>query len=73
MIVELKKSVDEKRSAEIAEKLKAVNIRKNGHSVLVTPSSLKELPSEFSGEAAEFFVMSDDIQLASRNYKKNKA
>ncbi len=72
MIVELKNSVDERRSAEIAEKLKAVNIRKNGHSVLITPSALKELPAEFTNEAAETFVMNDDIQLASRTYKKTK-
>lgn len=72
MIVELKNSVDEKRSAEIAEKLKAVNIRKNGHSILITPSALKELPTEFTNEAAETFVMNDDIQLASRSYKKTK-
>lgn len=72
MIVELKNSVNEKRSAEIAEKLKAIHIRKNEHSVLVTPSSLKELPAEFSQETSEFFVMNDDMQLASRKYKPTK-
>lgn len=72
MIVELKNSVNEKRSAEIAEKLKAIHIRTNEHSVLVTPSSLKELPAEFSQETAGFFVMNDDIQLASRKYKPTK-
>lgn len=72
MIVELKDSVDEQKALGIAEKLKAVHIRKNGHSVLVTPSALKEVPSEFAKEVAETFVMNDDIQLASRSYKKTK-
>lgn len=72
MIVELKDSVDEQKALGIAEKLKAIHIRKNGHSVLVTPSSLKEVPGEFTKEVSETFVMNDDIQLASRNYKKTK-
>jgi 3-deoxy-7-phosphoheptulonate synthase len=72
MIVELKDSVDEQKALGIAEKLKAVHIRKNGHSTLVTPSALKEVPGEFINDVAETFVMTDDIQLASRNYKKTK-
>lgn len=72
MIVELKDSVDEQKALGIAEKLKAVHIRKNGHSTLITPSALKEIPGEFTNDVAETFVMNDDIQLASRNYKKTK-
>lgn len=72
MIVELKDSVDEQKALGIAEKLKAIHIRKNGHSVLVTPSALKEVPSEFIQDVAEAFVMNDDMQLASRSYKKTK-
>ncbi len=72
MIVELKDSVDEQKALGIAEKLKAVHIRKNGHSTLVTPSALKEVPGEFINDVAETFVMTDDIQLASSNYKKTK-
>jgi 3-deoxy-7-phosphoheptulonate synthase len=72
MIVELKDSVDEQKALGIAEKLKAVHIRKNGHSTLVTPSALKEVPGEFINDVAETFVMTDDIQLASRHYKKTK-
>lgn len=72
MIVELKDSVDEQKALGIAEKLKAVHIRKNGHSTLVTPSALKEVPGEFINDVAETFVMTDDIQLASRHFKKTK-
>lgn len=70
MIIELKNSVDEKRAMEIAEALKAIHIRKGDHSVLVSSSGMKEVPAGYEKEVDKSYVMNDDIQLASRNYKK---
>jgi 3-deoxy-7-phosphoheptulonate synthase len=70
MIIELKNTVTESRAQELAEKAKAFCVHYEGKFVLVTSSSQKELSAGFEKETERFTVMSDDMQLASRAWKK---
>lgn len=66
MIIHLKDNVNSDRVKEIATELEAVFFDKT----LITSSSVKELDSRFESEVDELFVMDNDLQLASRNYKQ---
>ncbi len=70
MIIELKKTVDEKRAQEIAAELKAFCIHYESGFVLITPSSTKALDTKFESEADRVTVLNDDMQLSSRAWKK---
>jgi 3-deoxy-7-phosphoheptulonate synthase len=68
MIIHLKSSVSEDRSRELADELQAIRFKSGTQYVLVTSSSVKQLPSSLSDDTEEYFVMDSDIQLASRKY-----
>jgi 3-deoxy-7-phosphoheptulonate synthase len=68
MIIHLKPSVSEDRSKELADELQAIRFKSDIQYVLVTSSSIKQLPSSLSDDAEDYFVMDNDIQLASRKY-----
>ncbi len=72
MIIHLKSSVDEASAQNLAWKNASILIRKEKGHVLVTVSGLKELPANLETHTDEFFVTSSDIQLASKEYKKEK-
>ena len=68
MIIHLKSSVDEPRSIELADELKAIRFKSGDQYVLVTSSKIQLLPNEVADETEAYFVMDSDIQLASRKY-----
>lgn len=68
MIIHLKNSVDKATAEKLAQQSKSILIEKEQF-VLVTPSALKELPAGFEAHTDAFWVMNDDIQLASKKYK----
>ncbi|MBT29956.1 MAG: 3-deoxy-7-phosphoheptulonate synthase [Thalassobius sp.] len=68
MIVHLKDNISEQESLKIAEKLKAIVVRGKNNKLLVASSKMKALPEEVAEFVEESFVLSSDIQLASRDY-----
>ena len=68
MIIHLKNSVSDAEVVKISEALDAFHIKKPEHHVLVTPSALKEVPSEYESITEESFVFPNDMQLASADY-----
>lgn len=72
MILHLKSHITESRAEEIAKSLKAIRYVKNGQNVLITGSSLKEVPAQFEGDVDEFWPFDNDIQLASKKYINGK-
>jgi len=68
MIIQLKKSIDKNEAALLAAQNKAFHIQDNGAEVLITSSSLKELPQDLKDKAENHWVFDNDMQLASRKY-----
>ena len=68
MIIQLKKSIDKNEAAALAAQNKAFHIQDNGAEVLITSSSLKELPQDLKDKADNHWVFDNDMQLASREY-----
>ncbi len=68
MIIHLKNSVSDTEIAKIAKALDAFHIKKPEHHVLVTPSALKDVPSEYESITEESFIFPNDMQLASADY-----
>ena len=71
MILHLKNSVEAARAREIADSLNAFHIHQGQH-VLITGSSLKEVPDQFTSEVEDHWVFESDIQLASKKYRAEK-
>ncbi len=72
MILELKNKVDREQAEKIAEKIKAFLIVTEGKHTLITGASMKEVPAEIENEVERYWVFDNDIQLASKKYRKNK-
>lgn len=72
MIIHLKSSINQEQAANLAATNKAFHIKSKGANVLITSSSLKELPSELVPVTDEYWVFENDMQLASRKYKSSK-
>lgn len=70
MIIHLKNNILLEKAKEIANSLKAKIITENNKIILITPSSLKQITNELKQNIDDYFVMENDIQLASRNYIK---
>ena len=70
MIIHLKTTVSEQRATEIAQELKAIHVNKANQHILITSSSVKELDTSYTNEVDEYFPMSSDIQLSSKDYRK---
>lgn len=68
MIIQLKKSIDKNEAALLAAQNKAFHIQDNGAEVLITSSSLKELPQDLKEKVENHWVFDNDMQLASRKY-----
>lgn len=69
MIIHLKENVTDEKAVELAATASAIYYKKNGIHVLITGSGQKELPTELEAFTEAHFVMSSDIQLASKDYK----
>jgi 3-deoxy-7-phosphoheptulonate synthase len=72
MIVHLNKKSSEAAAKTLAEQTKSIHFFNGSNHVLVTSSKLKELPKELTDVAESFFPTSSDIQLASKEYLKEK-
>jgi 3-deoxy-7-phosphoheptulonate synthase len=70
MIIHLNKDINSAEAAKIAEQIKAFHIHSEGKEVLITSSSVKDLPAEVKGKSEEHWVFANDMQLASREYRK---
>jgi len=70
MIIHLKNTILLEEAKIIAKSLKAKIITENNTIILITPSSLKSIPDELKQNIDDYFIMENDIQLASRKYKK---
>ncbi len=69
MIIHLKNTVAEATAHEIGQQLQASRFQADGHFVLVTPFTLKQLPDEIAPLVEASWPMDSDIQLASKRYK----
>lgn len=70
MIIHLNKDINSAEAAKIAEQIKAFHIHSEGKEVLITSSSVKELPAEVKNKTEDHWVFANDMQLASREYRK---
>ncbi len=68
MIIHLKNSVTDTEVSKIAEDLNAFHIKKPDFHVLVTPSALQEVPTQYESITEESFAFPNDMQLASADY-----
>ncbi len=68
MILHTKAGISEAQAHEIAKATQSAIFKKDDYYVLVTPSKMKETPTEFSGHIQAEWPMNDDIQLASKSY-----
>lgn len=69
MIIELKNTISAEKAAELALQHKAFHIIEGEKNVLITSSSLKEVPDGLENDAEKFWTFKDDMQLASREYR----
>ena len=68
MIIHLKSSVTDAEIAKVAEDLDAFHIKKPDFHVLVTPSALQEVPTQYESITEASFAFPNDMQLASADY-----
>jgi len=72
MIIQLKKNIDSAILNEMALSLNAFHIVRQDSDLLITSSSLKEIPGPYEKHVDEFWVFHSDMQLSSRSFQKNK-
>ena len=72
MILELKNNVSKEEAAQLALSLKAFMIQDYEKTVLITGSSLKEVPENIQSKVNASWAFNNDIQLASKKYKAEK-
>lgn len=68
MIIHLKKEVGQNVADEWNSRLKAISFRTEERIIMVTETSVKELPNDFERYVDAFWVFDNDIQFASRKY-----
>ncbi len=69
MILELKNNVSKEEATQMALSLKAFMIQDYEKTVLITGSSLKEVPENIQSKVNASWAFNNDIQLASKKYK----
>jgi len=69
MIIHLKKDVTFSDAENLAISCKAFHITSDDQEILITSSSVKELPSSLDGKVEDYWVMESDMQLAARKYR----
>ena len=69
MIIHLNKDITASTASQLAEKIKAFHIHSQDREVLITSSSIKEVPSEVTSFTEKHWVFENDMQLASRAYR----
>lgn len=68
MIIHTQATTTEEQAHELAKATTSAIFHDGSRYVLVTPSKLKEVPSEFDSMVEQSWPMDTDIQLASSNY-----
>jgi len=69
MIIHLKSTTSKEAATELAVAAKAILLNDNGTHVLVTSSKVSELPTALEAATEQFWPMSTDLQLGSREYR----
>ncbi|MDX1653022.1 MAG: 3-deoxy-7-phosphoheptulonate synthase [Brumimicrobium sp.] len=69
MIIQLKKGLAPHEISDLANKTKAFHIREEERDILITSSSVKELPKVLEDKTDNHWIFANDMQLASREYK----
>lgn len=72
MILHLKEGISDDKGREIASKLDAFFYKRNNQFILITGSSLKNVPADIEKDVEDFWSMDSDIQLASKKYSNKK-
>lgn len=70
MVITLKPDVTATKANEVGKELQAIVIKENGNFTLITPNKLKKVDDKYTSIISGSVVFDDDIQLASRKYKK---
>lgn len=70
MILHLDPSISDAELLEMNQKYYAVTLKKDTELVVVTASKVQEVDEKFKPYIKEQFVFADDIQLASRKYRR---
>ncbi|UKN02211.1 3-deoxy-7-phosphoheptulonate synthase [Paracrocinitomix mangrovi] len=68
MIAHFSENIGNEKALAIAEDLKAFMFKEGDKYVVITSSSMKELPQEYKSLATETFVFDTDMQLSARSY-----
>jgi len=68
MIAHIKQGVDQAQIEELISALNGILITENSRDIIVTSSSIKEIPGRFENIVEEIFLFDSDIQLANINY-----
>ena len=72
MVIHLNKNIADSKAKELAEAAKCIHFFDGTQHVLVSSSKLRELPAALSEFTSGFFPTSSDIQLASKEYLKER-
>lgn len=72
MIIKLKQGLSSSEKEAIASELSAFLIQEDGQDILITGSSLKEIPNHLQDKTEQNWVFANDIQLASQKYKSSR-
>lgn len=70
MIIRLKADISETKANELGKELKSFVVKEEGSWVLVTPSKMKEVENKYQQFVDNVVPFADDIQLASRKYRR---
>jgi len=70
MIIQLKNNIQQTQAAQLAAEHQAFLIHEDGFFQLITGSGVKELPQSLESHTEQFWAFTDDIQLASKKYRK---
>jgi 3-deoxy-7-phosphoheptulonate synthase len=71
MIITLKSTVSNELAQSLAASIQAFLIIDEGKNVLITSSSVKELPASMVQFTEEYCVLANDMQLSSKKYKSS--
>lgn len=68
MIIHTKSNISEKQAHDLAKATQSAIFHNGLRFVLVTPSKMKEVPSQYASMVENAWPMNDDLQLGSRSY-----
>ena len=72
MVIELKRGLEASQAKELAVQARCILFQEEGRFILVSASSVKVLPESLAAYTEASFVTSSDIQLASKEYRKDR-